>query len=58
MTQQHPYVGRHRATETDDAVLSVMLTEEDIHTAIDGCPCDERGQCDHGYPSWVIALGL
>lgn len=57
MTQQHPYVGRHRAPE-GDAVLSVMLTDEDCMTAIDGCPCNESGQCDHGYPSWVIALGL
>lgn len=54
-----PYVGTHRVPEdTTDTVLSAMLTDEDQTTAIDGCPCELRGQCDHGYPSWVIALGL
>ena len=26
--------------------------------ATDGCPIEQDGYCEHGKPSWFIALGL
>ena len=26
--------------------------------AVDGCVTDPDGQCEHGYPSWLVALGM
>jgi hypothetical protein len=29
-----------------------------IVEALDGCSVEPDGTCHHGYPSWLIALGL
>lgn len=29
-----------------------------IAKAVDGCKVEPDGTCHHGYPSWLVALGL
>ena len=29
-----------------------------ICEALDECPIEPDGHCEHGYPSWLIALNL
>ena len=31
---------------------------DDVVEATDGCICEPDGICPHGYPSWLIELGL
>lgn len=57
MTAPHNYVGTHRATE-DLTILHSMITEDDCFEATDGCTVEPDGTCEHGNPSWMIALGL
>ena len=51
------YVGRHRMVENDD-ILDVLMDGQDEYTAIDGCDVEPDGECEHGYPSWPMVLGL
>lgn len=58
MNTPETYVGRHRMDEMAD-ILDIMMDSQDEHTAIDGCEGVEAdGECEHGYPSWPIVLGL
>lgn len=29
-----------------------------VARSIDGCRVEPDGECEHGYPSWLMALGL
>ena len=29
-----------------------------VSEATDGCPVEPDGECPHGYPSWLLQLGL
>ena len=31
---------------------------DSICESIDGCTVEPDGECEHGFPSWLIALGL
>ena len=43
---------------SDEQVNRWMLDVEDVETT-DGCTIDEPdGTCDHGYPSWLVQLGI
>ena len=56
MTTPNEYVGVHRADETD--LLEILMDSQDEYTAIDGCDVEPDGECEHGYPSWPMVLGL
>lgn len=32
--------------------------EEGKAEATDGCPVEPDGECEHGFPSWLVELGL
>ncbi len=32
--------------------------DDGIAEATDGCPVEPDGRCEHGCPSWLLALGL
>ena len=38
--------------------LQRQLEEDSGCEAIDGCYVEPDGTCDHGQPSWLLALGL
>jgi len=37
--------------------IEEMLMDGDCY-ALDGCPCEVDGRCEHGYPSWPRKLGF
>lgn len=37
--------------------LSAMMLDT-VATATDGCTVEPDGVCEHGYPSWLIQLGM
>ena len=40
-----------------DTIEMWVLDQEDCE-ATDGCVIEPDGVCEHGYPSWLIQLGL
>jgi hypothetical protein len=38
--------------------LQRQVEEDGGCEAIDGCLVEPDGSCDHGHPSWLLALGL
>ena len=46
-------------TEETPSTKQVRLwTIDDVVEATDGCRIEPDGVCHHGYPSWLIQLGL
>lgn len=43
--------------EPDDELLGLWVVDG-IAEATDGCPIEPDGVCEHGYPSWLLYLGL
>lgn len=43
--------------EPDDEQLALWLMDS-VVDATDGCSVEPDGVCPHGYPSWLIQLGL
>ncbi len=41
---------------TDDELHTMAI--DSIVDATDGCRVEPDGVCPHGYPSWLIQLGL
>ena len=56
------YFHRHPgAIECDPIPDMESLTEmsmDGISEAIDGCPVEPDGHCQHNLPSWLLALGM
>ncbi|MBI5041266.1 MAG: hypothetical protein HZB57_08735 [Gammaproteobacteria bacterium] len=48
-----PTVEKPSASEIERMVVS-----DDECTATDGCPVEPDGYCPHGYPSWLLHLGI
>jgi hypothetical protein len=44
--------------EPDVETLEGWLMDEGICETTDGCFCEPDGRCSHGYPSWLLYLGL
>lgn len=44
--------------QPDEATLWDWLDEYGKCTATDGCWVEGDGHCEHGYPSWLLELGL
>ena len=44
------------ATPTEAQLQEWML--DSVAEAKDGCEVEPDGECEHGSPSWLIALGL
>ena len=38
--------------------IQQMVFDEIPCEALDGCIVEPDGQCEHGYPSWPVALGI
>ena len=32
-------------------------SEDGVARAMDGCKVEPDGTCEHGYPSWILAIG-
>ncbi len=46
-------------TEPQPPVEEILTEADDgIVAATDGCPVEPDGVCPHGYPSWLLYLGL
>ena len=41
---------------SDNTLARWMM--DDICPAVDGCRVEPDGTCPHGYPSWLMVLGL
>jgi hypothetical protein len=57
--QPHPNrkeVNRMRHPSLEE--LQRQLEEDGGCEAIDGCLVEPDGTCEHGQPSWLLALGL
>lgn len=50
---------RRRAAQNPPSIeeLERMALDGECY-AVDGCPCDPDGACEHGSPSWLRQLGL
>ena len=46
------------ASEPSVTTLMHWETDHGHCQAIDGCRVEPDGQCPHGYPSWLLAMGL
>ena len=53
MAYPKPTVEEPTMDELEDMVFDVEMP-----TATDGCIIDPDGICQHGYPSWLLYLGL
>ena len=38
--------------------IQQMVYDEIPCEAVDGCVTEPDGKCEHGYPSWLMALGM
>jgi hypothetical protein len=47
-----------QAQPPDVALLWDFVDEYGKCLATDGCWCPPEGTCEHGHPSWLVALGL
>ena len=59
------YQARHARPYPDPTmdppdVVDLMDMDSDggDHEATDGCWVEPDGECEHGHPSWLIAMGL
>lgn len=39
-------------------LTSISFDDDDVVEALDGCSVEPDGYCPHGYPSWLIFLGM
>lgn len=44
--------------EPDDEQIGRWIMDIDDCEATDGCIVEPDGQCEHGYRSWLIELGI
>ena len=47
-----------KVSEPSDTELELMLIDELPIEATDGCIVEMDGVCPHGYPSWMLYMGL
>ena len=52
------YPSAVRVREIPSMATLEKWTENGICRSIDGCKVEPDGTCKHGYPSWLLALGI
>lgn len=55
---QRPQWPQPTVEEPDLETLEEWLFEDGGCESTDGCFCDPDGTCPHGFPSWLLQLGL
>jgi len=54
---QEKYPGAFRVEIPSEEQMADWVCDS-VCEAIDGCPVEPDGTCQHGYPSWLLAIGL
>ena len=57
-TANHPREEVNRMRRPSLEELQRQVEEDGGCEATDGCVVEPDGSCDHGQPSWLLALGL
>ena len=57
LREKHPENEYQKARVPSMATLE-RWSEDGICEAMDGCRVEPDGTCAHGYPSWLLAIGM